>query len=427
MSVSDLTNTTWLLNSTLIEYDDYYYYDAEFFINFNSNGNSYNIFEFYKNTDDYNFNNLIYSSNVYVYDFLNNTWTNQAYRTIEITGGTDATNSTLISWLEANATQQESGGDTSTSNGKIGDLSIIKKHFGDLEVIKEVLNGATIYEAVKTYTITSTITNGSYTGDSTITNTASVTISANTGYSLPSTISVSGATYTYDSTTGVVSLSSPTSNVTIEATCVASYPSKSDIVTMNLDGTNRQYRVLKNVSGSVFEVLGMFDPSSSIRYTSSTTSNSYSGSNLDNTLNNTYYNTLTQTAKSAIIDKTFTVYKYEQSNNTIGTRSSSGSQTITRYIYTLDVDLIKEYTNGSLDSNTLYNMIWGENNTLSASSSIFTATANRNNARCVYTIQGTTNKSTNTYFTDSNAYATNYRFYRPVFQIDLSKISYTKN
>jgi hypothetical protein len=32
------------------------------------------------------------------------TWTNENYKTIKITGGTDATNTTLISWLYANAT-----------------------------------------------------------------------------------------------------------------------------------------------------------------------------------------------------------------------------------------------------------------------------------------------------------------------------------
>jgi len=40
-----------------------------------------------------------------VYNSRNDTWSNNAYKTITITGGTDATNATLIAWLEANAVQ----------------------------------------------------------------------------------------------------------------------------------------------------------------------------------------------------------------------------------------------------------------------------------------------------------------------------------
>lgn len=74
-----------------------------------------------------------------------------------------------------------------------------------------------------TYTITNTITNGTASGDSTISEngTATITLTANSGYELPSTITVSGASYTYDSTTGVVTLTNPTANVTITAICEA--------------------------------------------------------------------------------------------------------------------------------------------------------------------------------------------------------------
>ena len=37
---------------------------------------------------------------------MGNGWENQSYRTITITGGTDANNATFRAWLEANATQQ---------------------------------------------------------------------------------------------------------------------------------------------------------------------------------------------------------------------------------------------------------------------------------------------------------------------------------
>lgn len=76
------------------------------------------------------------------------------------------------------------------------------------------------------YTITVSITDGTYSGDSVIRygGTASVTLVADANYELPDTISVEGATASYDSSTGVVSLSSPTGNVTLTAVCESSGP-----------------------------------------------------------------------------------------------------------------------------------------------------------------------------------------------------------
>ena len=71
------------------------------------------------------------------------------------------------------------------------------------------------------YSITATITGGTATGDEVIRfgSTAAVTIVPNENYLLPEDITVTGAQYAYNDETGVVSLSEPTSNVTIEATC----------------------------------------------------------------------------------------------------------------------------------------------------------------------------------------------------------------
>lgn len=71
------------------------------------------------------------------------------------------------------------------------------------------------------FNITTSVINGSYSGATTIveSGTATVTLAASSGYDLPSSITVTGASYTYDSTTGVVSLSSPTGNITITAVC----------------------------------------------------------------------------------------------------------------------------------------------------------------------------------------------------------------
>lgn len=89
--------------------------------------------------------------------------------------------------------------------------------------LEEISIGGDTPEPTTKYTITATITNGTSTGDSSIDEkgTASVTITPNSGYVLPESVTVDGATSEYNSTTGVISLSNPTKNVTIAATCIA--------------------------------------------------------------------------------------------------------------------------------------------------------------------------------------------------------------
>ena len=78
-----------------------------------------------------------------------------------------------------------------------------------------------INRGVPTRTITVNITNGAYSGDSTITEgtTAQIVLTANTGYKLPNSISVTAADYTYNENTGVIVLSNPNEDITISAVC----------------------------------------------------------------------------------------------------------------------------------------------------------------------------------------------------------------
>ena len=82
---------------------------------------------------------------------------------------------------------------------------------------------------------------------------------------------------------------------------------KGTLIKMNLDGTERQYRVL-SVDGSVCKVMGMFDDLTSVYNSTSTTTTmgtltvqKYEDSTLDTYLNTTWYNTLTTEAKNAIV------------------------------------------------------------------------------------------------------------------------------
>ena len=104
-------------------------------------------------------------------------------------------------------------------------------------------------------------------------------------------------------------------------------PVKGDLITMNLDGTSRLYRVL-SVNGNVRKVLGMWDDFTSKYNETSTTTNfngitaqKYEGSTLDTYLNTTWYNTLSSEAKNAIVPENVVqyCYKYYDEPNTPNT------------------------------------------------------------------------------------------------------------
>ena len=97
------------------------------------------------------------------------------------------------------------------------------------------------------------------------------------------------------------------------------YPVKGELINMDLDGNgNKTYRVLA-ISGNVAKLLCMSDISTSQAYnttsktgtfTNGSTGQLYAGSDLDTYLNTTWYNTLTSTLKAAIVPASRTQYMY---------------------------------------------------------------------------------------------------------------------
>ena len=109
MAVTDLTGTTWVLNDTITFSSSLGLSNITSF-NFTSNNASFYGFYFDFNSDGDNSlgyrTNQEYAFNE-IYDYRGNIVSGkEAYKTIAITGGTDATNSALISWFETNAVQQ---------------------------------------------------------------------------------------------------------------------------------------------------------------------------------------------------------------------------------------------------------------------------------------------------------------------------------
>lgn len=84
--------------------------------------------------------------------------------------------------------------------------------------------GNLVVSSITEYTINTTLSNCSASGATTINGggSATVTITASSGYVLPDSITVSGASYTWDKASGQIVLSNPTSVVYITVTAVKS-------------------------------------------------------------------------------------------------------------------------------------------------------------------------------------------------------------
>lgn len=93
------------------------------------------------------------------------------------------------------------------------------------------------------YSITNKLTNCTASGASTIVEegTASVTISANSGYELPDAITVSGASYAWNKSTGTVTLSNPTGNVTVTVVATEIPVSYINQIPLSINADKTQY------------------------------------------------------------------------------------------------------------------------------------------------------------------------------------------
>lgn len=107
-------------------------------------------------------------------------------------------------------------------------------------------------------------------------------------------------------------------------------PKKGDLLNIDLDGNGaKQYRVL-SMNGDVAKLLGMEDidtvqlynvTSKTGTFANGNTGQLYAGSKLDTYLNTTWYNTLTNTAKTAIVPESRTqcMYNWQNAPNTADT------------------------------------------------------------------------------------------------------------
>ena len=221
-------------------------------------------------------------------------------------------------------------------------------------------------------------------------------------------------------------------------------PVKGDLITMNLDGTSRLYRVL-SVNGNVCKVLGMWDGVTSKYNVINTTTNfngitaqKYEGSTLDTYLNTTWYNTLSSEAKNAIVPENVVQYCYSYhsgpntpntptytyqyqnnwSNSNYDNADNVGNVTVgERNVFALDLKDIFDYLEKvCITSNELTTMLW--NSTNKVSKYLWLRSSYANNSSRAWSVYGYYGYLT--YGAVANA-----RVVRPALNIDMSKIQYT--
>lgn len=221
-------------------------------------------------------------------------------------------------------------------------------------------------------------------------------------------------------------------------------PPKGSIVKMNLDGSERQYRVL-SVNGNVCKVLGMWDDfTSKYNETSttttfgSTTAQKYEDSILDIYLNTTWYNTLSSEAKNAIVPENVVqyCYKYYDEPNTPNTPTYTyqyqyngnksdyenadnvGNVVVgNRNVFALDLKDIFDYIGKvCITSDELMTMFW--NSTTKVSKYLWLRSSRASSSASAWTVIGYTGNLGNFGVIDSYVV-------RPALNLDLSKIEWS--
>ena len=241
--------------------------------------------------------------------------------------------------------------------------------------------------------------------------------------------------------TCILKVTNPQGNVTVNTgvTKKSKTVGKGDLITMNLGntasayGTLHEYRILRVISGSIVEVVAMYEPTTSQAFSSS--NNTYSGSSLDTYLNTTFYNTLSSEAKAAIVANNINQYQYPSGSISDSHRSYATytSKTLkanvgSRYIYALDVEDIEMYfggTGGSASDKTagtftlaqLMTLFYKSTATISGKY-FWLRSAYASNTSYAWNVNGYNGYVY--YYGISSTYAV-----RPAFKIDLLKIDWS--
>ena len=216
-------------------------------------------------------------------------------------------------------------------------------------------------------------------------------------------------------------------------------PIKGDLITIE----SKQYRVLK-ITKTIAEVLAMYDSTTSQKFDSSGNSNVYANSSLDVYLSQTFYNSLSTAMQNALVAKTFqqdswyygsnssaiAEYNgtYQTTNNyALSLMSTTFGTSISRKCYVLSCQDVIDYlevttvmglADTTLTSENVWRMFW--NQTSSPESTYpWLRSASSDRSYFAFSVYGNYGYLGSRYV--GYAYAV-----RPAFQIDLSKVEFTK-
>lgn len=219
---------------------------------------------------------------------------------------------------------------------------------------------------------------------------------------------------------------------------------KGTLININLDGTERQYRIL-SVNGNVCKVLGMFNDLIGVYNSTSTTTDfngtiaqKYEGSTLDTYLNTTWYNTLSTEAKNAIVPEnviqycykyydtpntpntpTYTYqYQYNWSDSDYENAKNMGNVTVgDRNVFALDLkDIFDYFGKVCITSNELMTMFF--NQTTAVSKDLWLRSSDAASSGDAWYVHGA-------YGLLLNRPVAGRGIVRPAFNIDLSKIEWS--
>ena len=152
-----------------------------------------------------------------VYTAATKAWALSAYKTIVLDADAHVSEA-FNTWWVANVMPKLSTPQNVAVDGKMLSWNAVTDATKYLIKIDGIEAGTTTGGE---YDITVNITNGTYSGDTTITDTATITITPDSGYTLPDNITVTGATGAWNKDTGTLSISNPTGDVTVTGVCVA--------------------------------------------------------------------------------------------------------------------------------------------------------------------------------------------------------------
>lgn len=221
-----------------------------------------------------------------------------------------------------------------------------------------------------------------------------------------------------------------------------SVANKGDLI--NIEG--KQYRVLKT-NGDIAEVLAMYNPSSTTQ--SFGTTQIYANSSADTYCNETFYNGLSSTLRNAIVEKTFTqdswfrgssghssaieVYQGVSTdiNYVMSLMNKSFGASITRKCYMISIQDIIDYIGATtamtvetttLKQENIWKLFWNQSTKPGTGAFYYPwlRSASTNDSATVFDINSNTGRLD--YDNSQNEY-----IIRPAFQVDLSKISWTKS